>query len=113
MIMCVCVCVFMHVSVHTKMQYVHTLVECAPTLPLFPVSAPATTAPQPLPTTTAAAMTTGFPTTEPLPPTVADVTPGPNTTALSWLRSRRVGDSNECYRYLYGTFMGDITIIGR
>uniref|UniRef100_A0A668AIU8 Glycoprotein nmb n=1 Tax=Myripristis murdjan TaxID=586833 RepID=A0A668AIU8_9TELE len=87
----------------------------------FPIECPPAAAPTPPPgthaittkvqTTHAAAMTTGFPTTEPLPPTVADVTPGPNTTALSWLRSRRVGDSNECYRYLYGTFMGDITII--
>lgn len=63
--------------------------------------------------------TTGFPTTEPLPPTVADVTQGFNPTSLlpavptpmAQLRHRHLA-STDCFRYLYGTFQTNITIIG-
>lgn len=78
---------------------------------LFPVLVPPTTS-QSLPSSSSIAMTTGMPTTEPLPPTVANATPESNPTSLSWLRTKRL-NSNECYRYAYGTFMGNITIIGR
>ncbi|XP_076006144.1 protein QNR-71 [Genypterus blacodes] len=44
--------------------------------------------------------TTGEPTTEPLPPIV---TPG--------FHSRHSANANECFRYVHGTFMGEITII--
>eukprot|EP00063_Salmo_salar_P059017 XP_014033852.1 PREDICTED: protein QNR-71-like isoform X1 [Salmo salar] len=62
--------------------------------------------------------TTGFPTTEPLPPTVADVTQGFNPTSLlpavptpmAQLRHRHLA-STDCFRYLYGTFQTNITII--
>ncbi|GAA6232474.1 transmembrane glycoprotein NMB isoform X1 [Lates japonicus] len=64
---------------------------------------------QPLPSSSPTA-TTGLPTTEPLPPTVASVTPDSNPTTLAWLRARRL-NSNECFRYAHGTFMGNITII--
>ncbi|XP_071752679.2 protein QNR-71 [Centroberyx gerrardi] len=67
--------------------------------------APAASTARPLPSTPPSAVTTGFPTTEPLPPTVAD------PTALAWLRSGRRAASGECFRYAYGTFMGDIIII--
>ncbi|XP_062291866.1 protein QNR-71 isoform X1 [Scomber scombrus] len=56
--------------------------------------------------------TTGLPTTESLPPIVASLTPESNpTTALAWLRSRRPVNSNGCFRYAYGSFMGNISII--
>ncbi|KAM4630591.1 transmembrane glycoprotein NMB [Polymixia lowei] len=55
--------------------------------------------------------TTGFPATEPLPPTVADVTPGFRTAAPALVRSRRQAGNNDCFRYIYGTFAGNITII--
>ncbi|XP_067112149.1 protein QNR-71 [Osmerus mordax] len=70
---------------------------------------PVTTA-RPLPTTLSGAVTTGFPTTEPLPPTVAEVTPGFNPTPMALLRHTHLAD-RECFRYLYGTFQSDITII--
>uniref|UniRef100_A0A4W5K4L9 Glycoprotein nmb n=1 Tax=Hucho hucho TaxID=62062 RepID=A0A4W5K4L9_9TELE len=62
--------------------------------------------------------TTGFPTTEPLPPTVADVTQGFNPTSLlpavptpmAQLRHRHLA-ATDCFRYLYGTFQTNITII--
>ncbi|XP_041810824.1 protein QNR-71 [Chelmon rostratus] len=62
---------------------------------------------QPLPSFSTVALTSGMPTTEPLPPTVAAES---NPTTLAWLRTRRL-NSNECFRYAYGTFMGNITII--
>ncbi|KAM9838280.1 protein QNR-71 [Aulostomus maculatus] len=54
--------------------------------------------------------TEGFPTTEPLPSTVARVTES-KPTMLDWFRSRRPVKSDECFRYVYGTFVGNITII--
>lgn len=49
-------------------------------------------------------------TTESLPPT-ASVTPEFGPTTLDWLRTRRLR-SHGCFRYAYGTFAGNITIIG-
>ncbi|XP_056154925.1 protein QNR-71 [Lampris incognitus] len=68
---------------------------------------------QPNSTTTPVAITTGQPTTESLPPTVTDVMTefSPATKAL--LRNRRQVADSECYRYIYGNFVGDITIIER
>ncbi|KAK9526999.1 hypothetical protein VZT92_015665 [Zoarces viviparus] len=70
---------------------------------------------QPLPSSTSSsssptAMTTGQPTTETLSPTVANATPESNPTTLAWLRTRNL-KSNGCYRYAYGSFTGNITII--
>ncbi|XP_045914577.1 protein QNR-71 isoform X1 [Micropterus dolomieu] len=65
---------------------------------------------RPLPSSSPAAMTSGVPTTEPLPPTLGSATPESNATTMAWLRTRRL-NSNECFRYAYGTFMGNITII--
>ena len=78
---------------------------------LLPVSVPVTTA-RPLPTTLSGAVTTGVPTTEPLPPTVAEVTPGFNPTPMALLRHTHLAAASECFRYLHGTFQSDITIIG-
>ncbi|KAM3858442.1 protein QNR-71 [Diretmus argenteus] len=69
--------------------------------------APASTA-LPFPSLPAFDVTTAVPSTEPLPPTVADVTYPP---LLAWLRSRRLAGGNDCFRYIYGTFMGLINII--
>ncbi|XP_063754619.1 LOW QUALITY PROTEIN: protein QNR-71 [Eleginops maclovinus] len=55
------------------------------------------------------ATTTGIPTTEPLPPTLSNAQES-DPTALAWLRNKR-RNSNECYHYAHGTFMGNITII--
>ncbi|XP_028284637.1 protein QNR-71 isoform X2 [Parambassis ranga] len=65
---------------------------------------------RPLPASTVISMTTGLPTTEPLPPTVASATPDANPTTMPWLHTRR-HNSNECFRYAHGTFVGNITII--
>ncbi|XP_022603437.1 transmembrane glycoprotein NMB isoform X1 [Seriola dumerili] len=54
--------------------------------------------------------TTGLPTTEPLPPTVASATPEARPATPASLLKRRL-NSNGCFRYAYGTFMGNITII--
>ncbi|KAM7384063.1 hypothetical protein PAMA_011421 [Pampus argenteus] len=63
------------------------------------------------PSSSTISTTTGLPTTEPLPPIFASVTPETNPTSnLAWLR-RRLVNSNECFRYVYGTFMGNISII--
>lgn len=78
---------------------------------LFLVSAPPTTT-QPVHSSSPTAMTSGMPSTEPLPPTVASVTPESYPSTLDWVRARRL-NSNECFRYVYGTFVDNITIIGR
>nr|XP_046272750.1 protein QNR-71 isoform X1 [Scatophagus argus] len=57
---------------------------------------------QPAPSSSSIDWTSDMPTTEPVPPTVVSVTP--------WLRTRRL-NSRECFRYAYGTFTGNITII--
>lgn len=62
---------------------------------------------QPVGSSTASPVTTGLPTTEPLPSTAATES---NPTTLPWLRSRGL-NSNECFRYAYGTFSGNITIV--
>ncbi|XP_024296749.1 protein QNR-71 isoform X2 [Oncorhynchus tshawytscha] len=62
--------------------------------------------------------TTGFQTTEPLPSTVADLTQGFNPTSLLpavptpmvQLPHRHLA-ATDCFRYLYGTFQTNITII--
>ncbi|XP_031650832.1 protein QNR-71-like [Oncorhynchus kisutch] len=62
--------------------------------------------------------TTGFQTTEPLPLTVADLTQGFNPTSLmpavptpmDQLPHRHL-TATDCFRYLYGTFQTNITII--
>uniref|UniRef100_A0A8C3ADD9 Glycoprotein nmb n=1 Tax=Cyclopterus lumpus TaxID=8103 RepID=A0A8C3ADD9_CYCLU len=76
----------------------------------FPVQCPPTS-PLPSSSSSPTAVTTGLPTTEPLSPTVANATPGSNPTTLAWLRTRNL-NGNECYRYAFGTFMGNITIVG-
>ncbi|KAM8841025.1 protein QNR-71 [Spinachia spinachia] len=65
---------------------------------------PSTSQPLPASSSAAAAMTTGLPTTESLSPTVD------NPTGSAWLRTGNL-NSNECYRYAYGTFSGNITIV--
>uniref|UniRef100_A0A3B3TZC6 Glycoprotein (transmembrane) nmb n=1 Tax=Poecilia latipinna TaxID=48699 RepID=A0A3B3TZC6_9TELE len=112
-------------------------VECPPTsatpTPRRPTSPPLTAAPttppathavttkikttlapprtsQPVNSSTLSAVTTtttGLPTTEPLLSTVATES---NPTTLPWLRSRGL-NANECFRYAYGTFSGNITIV--
>ncbi|KAK5599302.1 hypothetical protein CRENBAI_023121 [Crenichthys baileyi] len=62
---------------------------------------------QPVNSSTSSPVTTGFSTTEPLPSTGATKT---NPTTPPWLRSRGL-NSNECFRYAYGTFSGNITIV--
>lgn len=68
---------------------------------------------QPSPYTSSVSMTTGFPTTEPFLSTENDVTLGPNDTTTAPLHIRRQADDRKCYRYLYGNFTTDITIIER
>ncbi|XP_015229606.1 PREDICTED: transmembrane glycoprotein NMB isoform X1 [Cyprinodon variegatus] len=63
---------------------------------------------QPIYSSTSSAVTTGLPTTEPLPSTVA--TESIPTTTLPWLKEKSQ-NSNECFRYAYGTFSGNITIV--
>lgn len=62
-----------------------------------------------LPSTTSSFASTDLPTTEPLPSTVS---PESNPTTPLWLRTRR-HNSNQCFRYAYGTFTGNITVVGR
>ncbi|MEQ2288981.1 hypothetical protein AMECASPLE_028571 [Ameca splendens] len=88
--------------------------ECPPTsatpTPRRPTSPPLTVPPktsQPVNLSTSSPVTIGFSTTEPLPSTGATKT---NPTTLPWLRSRGL-NSNECFRYAYGTFSGNITIV--
>uniref|UniRef100_A0A3B5RE65 Glycoprotein (transmembrane) nmb n=1 Tax=Xiphophorus maculatus TaxID=8083 RepID=A0A3B5RE65_XIPMA len=57
--------------------------------------------------TLSAATTTGLPTTEALLSTVATES---SPTTPPWLRSRGL-NGNECFRYAYGTFSGNITIV--
>ncbi|XP_026203468.1 protein QNR-71 [Anabas testudineus] len=57
-----------------------------------------------------AASTPGLPTTEPLPSTVASATPEALSPTPAWFRMRRVS-SIKCFRYVYGTFTGNITIV--
>uniref|UniRef100_A0A672GC39 Glycoprotein (transmembrane) nmb n=1 Tax=Salarias fasciatus TaxID=181472 RepID=A0A672GC39_SALFA len=66
-----------------------------------------TTQGEPIPSSSPASM---MPSTEPLGPLDASTTPGLGSTTPAWLRTRRLS-SNECYRYAYGTFSGNITII--
>ncbi|XP_017279567.1 protein QNR-71 [Kryptolebias marmoratus] len=66
---------------------------------------PASTS-QPL-TSSATSMTTGSPTTAPLPSTASTESSG---TTSPPLRARRLS-SGECFRYAYGTFTGNITIV--
>nr|XP_040044754.1 protein QNR-71 isoform X1 [Gasterosteus aculeatus aculeatus] len=65
---------------------------------------------QALPSSSPAAMTTKLPTTESLFPTVDNTTPEWNPTTPAWLRTGNL-NSNECYRYAYGTFSANITIV--
>ncbi|XP_058475998.1 protein QNR-71 isoform X1 [Solea solea] len=61
---------------------------------------------QPLPSSTASP---GLPTTEPLPPASTPSEFDPTT--LPWLQGTRRLNSNQCFRFAYGIFMGNITII--
>ncbi|XP_037330344.2 protein QNR-71 [Pungitius pungitius] len=72
--------------------------------------APSTSQPLTTSSSSPAAMTTGLPTTESFSPTVDNTTPESNPTTATWLRTRNL-NSNECYRYAYGTFSGNITIV--
>ncbi|XP_070702533.1 protein QNR-71 [Pempheris klunzingeri] len=56
------------------------------------------------------AMTSGVPTTEPLPPIGTSAPPEFDPTSLAWLRTKRLR-SNQCFRYSHGTFTGNISII--
>uniref|UniRef100_A0A1A8NEJ4 Glycoprotein (Transmembrane) nmb n=1 Tax=Nothobranchius pienaari TaxID=704102 RepID=A0A1A8NEJ4_9TELE len=67
---------------------------------------PPTSSP-PVTTSSTASTTTGSPTTEPPPP---PATTESDPTTPPWLRSRPL-NSNECFRYAYGTFAGNITIV--
>ncbi|XP_047186255.1 protein QNR-71 isoform X2 [Scophthalmus maximus] len=80
----------------------------AATVKMETTHAPPSTRP-PSPSSTATA-STGLPSTEPLAPTVASAAPESNATTLAWRRTRRL-NSNQCFHYAYGTFMGNITII--
>ncbi|XP_034560041.1 protein QNR-71 isoform X2 [Notolabrus celidotus] len=65
---------------------------------------------RPLPSSSPSSSSSAMPSTEPLPPTVASVTPEYDPTTLPWLLTRRL-NNNECFRYVHGTFMGNITIV--
>ncbi|CAL8297437.1 unnamed protein product [Lota lota] len=100
-------------------------IECPPPSPPPPTETPGTTATtskmdttQAFSSTTAMSIasstpgistTTGVPTTEPSPSTQADTTLQPNATAL--LHARRQAGDDKCFRYVYGYFGGNITII--
>ncbi|XP_053718054.1 protein QNR-71 isoform X1 [Synchiropus splendidus] len=59
-----------------------------------------------VPQSSSTAMSSTFPTTEALDTTMADPTSAP------FLRSsRRLSNKKECFRYVYGTFLGNITIV--
>ncbi|XP_026156086.1 protein QNR-71 [Mastacembelus armatus] len=81
----------------------------AVTVTMETTQAPPSTS-QSFPSTSSVTMITELPATETLPPTVVSTTPESNTTTAAWVRTRRL-NSNECFRYVYGTFMGNITII--
>lgn len=67
---------------------------------------------RPLPSSSSpSASSSVLPSTEPLLPTVASVTPDYDPSTLSWLRTRRQNNDNECFRYVHGTFVGNITIV--
>ncbi|XP_074543811.1 protein QNR-71 isoform X2 [Halichoeres trimaculatus] len=68
---------------------------------------------QPLPSSSSpSASPSVLPSTEPLLPTEASVTPDYDPSTLSWLRARRLNNNNnECFRYVHGTFVGNITIV--
>ncbi|XP_028317081.1 protein QNR-71 isoform X2 [Gouania willdenowi] len=68
-----------------------------PTVTMHTTRAPRSTS-RPLPSSS--------PSTEPLPPLDASTTP----TTLPWLHSRRL-KGKQCFRYVYGTFSGTITIV--
>uniref|UniRef100_UPI0037E9B0FC protein QNR-71 n=1 Tax=Semicossyphus pulcher TaxID=241346 RepID=UPI0037E9B0FC len=80
----------------------------AATVKMETTQAPPTTSQAP--SSSSSSSTTAMPTTEPLLPTVSSTTPEYDPTAMSWLRTRRL-NSNECFRYVHGTFMGNITIV--
>ncbi|KAM9340637.1 protein QNR-71 [Symphorus nematophorus] len=82
----------------------------AVTVKMETTQAPPPSTSQPLSPSSTIAMTSGVPTTEPLPPIVTSETPESNATSMAWLRTRQL-KSNECFRYAHGTFMGNITII--
>ncbi|KAL0961833.1 hypothetical protein UPYG_G00332270, partial [Umbra pygmaea] len=110
-------------SITSKMETTHGFVPVTTTGAVTTTSKGPNTAP----------MTTAFPTTEPLPPTVSDVTQGPmlnpiqlfalflfagpsgtaltaSPTPKTQLHPRRLAGT-DCYRYLYGNFHTNITIV--
>uniref|UniRef100_H3DK59 Glycoprotein (transmembrane) nmb n=1 Tax=Tetraodon nigroviridis TaxID=99883 RepID=H3DK59_TETNG len=78
----------------------------------FPAECPPTSAPAtgPVSTSQASSSPSIVVTTERLPPTVTSETPESGPTTLDWLRVRRLR-SRQCFRYVHGTFVGNITII--
>nr|XP_020469915.1 transmembrane glycoprotein NMB [Monopterus albus] len=62
------------------------------------------------PSSSPVATTTTLPITEPLPTTADSASTGSSPTTLAWLHTRQL-NSNECFRYVYGFFTGNVTII--
>ncbi|XP_047461293.1 protein QNR-71 isoform X2 [Mugil cephalus] len=63
---------------------------------------------RPFPPSSAPISVTTELTTETFPP--FDFSTTPKSSSLAWLRTRRL-NANECFRYAYGSFVGNITII--
>ncbi|KAK2830226.1 hypothetical protein Q5P01_018157 [Channa striata] len=64
---------------------------------------------QPFPSSSTVAKTTWLPTTDTQTPNATTATQKSNPTAQAFLRRRRL--NNECFRYVYGSFNANITII--
>ncbi|XP_062266593.1 protein QNR-71 isoform X1 [Platichthys flesus] len=80
----------------------------AATVKMETTQAPRSTS-RPLPSSAAPA-STGLFSTEPLPPTAASTSLEFNPTTLAWRSTRRL-NGNQCYRYAYGVFIGNISVI--
>ncbi|KAM9383958.1 protein QNR-71 isoform 2-T2 [Pholidichthys leucotaenia] len=93
-----------HTDTSTAPLFTHTITARTETTqgPLSTTQPPTSSSPN--------SSTTKLPTTEPLPPTVPSATPESITTTQAPLHTGRL-NSNECFRYAYGTFMANITII--
>ncbi|XP_037120534.1 protein QNR-71 isoform X2 [Syngnathus acus] len=70
---------------------------------------PIMTTPRAIPTSSPVTMTTGLPTTETFPFIGSSVTP--ESTPFASLRAKRVLEDKECFRYVHGIFVGNISII--
>lgn len=71
-----------------------------------------TTTTQTYPTTPTTPTSTALPSTEPPPPMDGSTTPEISSSTLAMLQARHLSNSG-CFRYAYGTFTGNITIIER